>query len=364
MECLDFLKNKNLIFVDIEATDHPNDRRIIQFSGIKDNLDGTNDTLNLLINPQQELSEHIINLLATDNYLLQQYPVWNEVKDKVLNFVKDSVVITFGNFDVDILKKYFNNYEEYGIMFFDYQEYLMKHYSKKNHPPLAQLHTLLVEKAKNNLQHNALYDAEMLKNIFYKIQNLDESKKEFYIQTICHFMPRQIEPKHKIFSKDDFNKNLWTNENLVNDPILIKGLKLGHYAIKDKFTKKKENVKFLISIWGLYAKSQKKFSFNKKIHVCGIHTYEETLDESKNFLLHFLSEIKNRGVIFIHTNKKDIQDFVDVIYNATQKYVNLNYISLSLFSSKNRNCDTWKLFNEIIKNSEDDIKNKLKGFLI
>lgn len=166
MQYPDFLNDVDLTFIDIEATDRCKDRRLIQFSGYRFNYKtNKTDSIDIKVNPNQELSNQIINLLKTDNESLAQYPELDAVKNDIYNFVKDSVIISFGPFDYPFLKE---NLASVGIELnepqFDLQLFIKKY--TKSEVALSNLHSLLNKSTNCKLQHDALYDASMLKDLF------------------------------------------------------------------------------------------------------------------------------------------------------------------------------------------------------
>ena len=359
MQELDFLNDQNLIFVDIEATDDKEDRKIIQLSGIKYNTEQKNvDELDLIFNPEQTLSNHIINLLKTDNETLSQYPTFNDEKTNIINFLSNSTIITFGDFDINILKKYLSEYVEYNIQWFDFQKYLKSfcHYNI----PLAQMHYLIMDDVHMQYQHNALYDAEMLKNVFYKIKNLETTEELKRLCLLSHLMPREVIPKHRIFVKNDFI-NKWTNNLSDRSPIVINNIEIDSILIKNYDLKQK--VYYLKKLEGYIVSTKKTFGFHTSYVVSGIYTYSHYLDEIKSYINNFLEKNQDRGIIFYNVSKEKINQFIEIIYDSTKRYSALNYVNISVLKKNQKNSnDLLTIFNEILDKEDPKIQNKLRGF--
>lgn len=359
MHELDFLNDHNLVFIDIEATDNKIDRKIIQFSGIKCNIQKEIiGELDLIFNPQQDLSNHIINLLKTDNIALSNFPTFNDEKKKILNFLNDSWVITFGDFDISILKTYLPEYKEYNIKWFDFQKYL-KAFCNYN-VPLAQLHYLINNNIHIQYHHNALYDAEMLKNVFYKIKNWNCKERTKKMCLLSHLMPREATPKHKIFGKNDFC-NKWTNHPTNKSPIVINNIDIDFILIKNGYTKQKNY--YLKKLSGYIVSTRKEFNFQFPYVISGINTYSHYLDEIKPYINNFLIKNENRGIIFSNISKEKINQFIEIVYDASKRYSVFNYINISILKKNNKNNDNLlDIFNEVIDKEKYWIQKKLKGF--
>lgn len=357
MHKLDFISNCNLVFIDIEATDSNSKRKIIQFSGVRINLDGTSTELSLMINPEQPLSNHIVNLLKIDDFYLQQQPCFKDVKSKIIDFIDDAVIVTFGDFDIKIIKEYL---EELDLMFFDFQHYL-KQFSKNN-VPLLEMHKLVSDYTINNLQHDALYDAIMLKDLFYELIKYDEEDLKLLCM-ISHIMPRSIIARHKIFSKMDFNQNLWTNvPNINNPPVIVNKLVVGHFIKKNKY--EKSTIPYLINLEYEYYDENKK---HHKVHWTnhydvGQYTYDLFAEQAKRCLERFMHISVDKPIFFNNGSKDKINNLIEVIYDTTKKLATLNFINLGYLNKKYKTSQAIKYFYEMLDELPINIQNKFGNF--
>lgn len=357
MHKLDFLSNHNLVFIDIEATDSNSKRKIIQFSGVRMNLDGTSTELSLMINPQQPLSNHIVNLLKIDDFYLQQQPCFNDVKSKIIDFIYDAIIVTFGDFDIKIIKEYL---EDLDLIFFDFQHYL-KQFSKNN-VPLLEMHKLISDYTINNLQHDALYDAIMLKDLFYELIKYDEE----YLRQLCmisQIMPRSLIARHKIFSKIDFNQNLWTNiPNVNNAPVIVNKLVIGNFTKKNK--NEKSNIPYLINLeYEYYDENKKHHKVNWVNHYdVGQYTYDLFVEQAKKCLEKFMNISINKPIFFNNGSKDKISNLIEIIYDTTKKLATLNFINLGYLNKKYKTNQAIKYFYETLDKLPINIQNKFSNF--
>lgn len=352
------LKNYNLTFIDIEATDDKLDRRFIQFSGVKFDIEGNKiDELNVVINPKQPLTDYIINLLKTDDEYLKNKPTWEEVKYQIANFLNNTVMVTFGDFDINITKRNID-LDIYNIKFFDFQMWLKKF--SKNNVGLLEIAKLLYNDIESSMQHNAFFDAYLLSDIFYVLKDMcpeDISN----LALLSHIIPRNAMPKHKIFTANEFS-NKWENKvDSHSEPFNVESLTIKSFTYKTR--KAKHIIPYLQHFKGYYFKDNRKkiIEWTNKISV-GEHTYELYLDNVERFFNMLLNIIHNKAVFFNECGKDKILSLVEVIYDATKKYVVLNFINLSYLNRRFKDSDGLKIFNSIMKDTNEEIRTKFKGF--
>lgn len=358
LDNIDELDNKNLTFVDIEATDDKNDRRLIQFSGVKFNRLGNKiDELNIVINPEQPLTDYIINLLKIDDDYLSNKPTWNEVKHEVGRFLGNTIMVTFGDFDINITKKSLD-LEKYNVAFFDFQMWLKKF--SKNNVGLLEIAKLLYDDVESSLQHNAFFDAFLLSDIFYTLKDMS-SEDISHLALLSHIIPRRVIPKHKIFTVNEFS-NKWENKiNPHSKPFNIEALTIKSFTYKTRKTK--HIIPYLSEFKGYYIENGQKRSvyWRNKIAV-GQHTYDLYLDSAKRFFDMFLNVAHNKAIFFNNCGKDKITSFVEVIYDATKKYVVLNFINLSHLNRKFKDSNGLKIFNIVMSETSEEIRDKFKGY--
>lgn len=365
MQYPDFLNDVDLTFIDIEATDRCKDRRLIQFSGFRfDHKTHKTQSIDVRVNPEQELSNQIINLLKTDNEALSQYPTLESVKNEIYDFVKGSVIISFGPFDYPFLKE---TLKSVGIELdepqFDLQLFIKKY--AKSEVALSNLHSLLNQTTDCKLQHDALYDASMLKDLYWEIQKLSDEQLLFY-SNLSHVSPRIMIPRHEIFSKEDFTSHKWTNiPNDYVNPLIIKDLELDFFLTKDPLTKQKKKVYYLKKLEYYIQKPNqevKEISFAYHSNV-GQYTYQcfYKPDVAK-FLQRMLDNSEHRSLFFLSVNKAKIQIFTEIIYDALNRYVVLNYINLNHIKKFIKPADPFLYFQDMIAQLPVTLQTKFKGF--
>lgn len=352
------LENHNLTFIDIEATDDKYDRKFVQFSGVKfDKMGNKIDELNVVINPKQPLTDYIINLLKIDDEYLKNKPIWDEVKYQIANFLNNTVMVTFGDFDINITKKNLD-LDKYNIRFFDFQMWLKKF--TKNNVGLLEIAKLLYDDIESSFQHNALFDACLLSDIFYALK---DTSPEYisHLALLSHITPRRVVPKHKIFTTSEFF-NKW--ENTINNkskPFNIESLIIKSFSYKTKGAK--HTIPYLYHFKGYYFENghKKIINWNNKISV-GQHTYDFYLDNAKKFLNMLLDIMKDKAVFFNDCGKDKITSFVEIIYDATKKYIALNFVNLSYLNRRFKDSDGLKIFNTVMEETSEEIRIKFKGF--
>ena len=352
------LENHNLTFIDIEATDDKYDRKFVQFSGVKfDKMGNKIDELNVVINPKQPLTDYIINLLKIDDEYLKNKPIWDEVKYQIANFLNNTVMVTFGDFDINITKKNLD-LDKYNIRFFDFQMWLKKF--TKNNVGLLEIAKLLYDDIESSFQHNALFDACLLSDIFYALK---DTSPEYisHLALLSHIIPRRVVPKHKIFTTSEFS-NKW--ENTINNkskPFNIESLIIKSFSYKTKGAK--HTIPYLYHFKGYYFENghKKIINWNNKISV-GQHTYDFYLDNAKKFLNMLLDIMKDKAVFFNDCGKDKITSFVEIIYDATKKYIALNFVNLSYLNRRFKDNNGLKIFNTVMEETSEEIRVKFKGF--
>lgn len=358
LKSIDQLDGNNLAFIDIEATDDKFERKFIQFSGVKFDSNGKNiDQINIVINPEQQLSDYIINLLKIDDEYLSDKPNWNKVKDEISKFLDNTVMVTFGDFDISIIKKNIDLIH-YNIKFFDFQLWLKK--LSGSNVGLIELSKLIYENIETELQHNAYFDAFILSEVFYEIKKLTSNE----ISQLCllsHISPRIAMPKHKIFSSIEF-ANMWKNKiTKKSKPFVIEDISILECTYKTRNGRR--TIPYLNEFKGYYLENNvPKYVIWKNKIVVGQHTYELYLDVVKKFLNAFLDMVSNKAIFINNCGKEKVTIFTEIIYDATKKYIAMNFINLSYLNRKFKSKDGLNIFNELIKESTDEIKAKFIGY--
>ena len=97
---------KPLVFFDLETTglSITNDR-IIEICLLKINIDNSRDIKNWLINPQIPISEESINIHGITNEKVNNKPLFKEIAEEIINFIKDCDLAGYNliKFDIPLL---------------------------------------------------------------------------------------------------------------------------------------------------------------------------------------------------------------------------------------------------------------------
>lgn len=358
---MDF-SSKYLSFIDIEATDDESNRKMIQFSGLKTTLDGDIiEEIDVMINPEQELSEYIINLLKIDNEKLQKFPNFYEVHELILHFLKNSTIISFGDFDYKFLKKAFQDINiDFDFLYYDCQLEIKKTSSISTNASLSNLFRVIKGDVDKKYLHNALYDAYMLYVVFFEYKKMtnEELKK---IVEISQLVPRTSNPKNLIFSKHDFQNVIKNNPN-SNSIVFVTKLIINKFDIK--INKKKVIRKYIEEFEFFH--NNKSYSFKNPYKSMGENIYSNIYKyEINNFLNLFISTIKISAIFFSDCGKSNIQYLLEIIYDIYKKYFEIEYISLTYLAKKIKSKDVYDLktaFINIVNEQPKTIKQIFKDY--
>lgn len=171
-------RDKDIVFVDIEANQKP--KRLIQFGAIKLKLDKTTEEFNIFSNPKCKLSDHIKEMLK--NNLENIKNAQDNIKSlrKIYKILNNTVFMSFGNFDYQFLEslseKLLN--KKLNVTFIDMQEEFKKVSMQKNPTSLKNLANFFGVSFDDNQQHDGLYDARILYEIFVKWNSTSNEELE------------------------------------------------------------------------------------------------------------------------------------------------------------------------------------------
>lgn len=358
---MDF-SSKYLSFIDIEATDDESNRKMIQFSGLKTTLDGdVVEEIDVMINPEQELSEYIINLLKIDNEKLQKFPNFYEVHELILNFLKNSTIISFGDFDYKFLKKAFQDINlEFDFLYYDCQLEIKKTSSISTNASLSNLFRIIKGDVDKKYLHNALYDAYMLYIVFFEYQKMTNEELKHIVE-ISQLVPRISNPKNLIFSKHDF-QNITKNKPNCKSIIFVTKLIINKFEIK--INKKRIIRKYIDEFEFFY--NNKSYSFKNPYKNMGENIYSNIYKyEINNFLNLFIYPLKSSALFFSDCGKNNIQYLLEIIYDIYKKYYEIEYISLTYLAKKikSKNFQDLKTgFTNIVNEQPERIKLIFKEY--
>ncbi len=345
---MDNFNLQNYVFIDIEATDENDDREMIQFSAIKTDHNGNVlNELNIFVNPKKTLSNHIKNLLNINEEQLSKFPTFDQIYLQIINFIENSIIVCFGDFDYSFLKKklcqmkYVLNNDS-----IDFSEYLKQKSKMKNIPSLINIYNLLQKKLESNIVHDALNDSEMLKYIFFNMNHMSDLE----INEMCmlaFFIPRWMTPMHESFCQ--FEKSNSISFCIQNSPnkLLISYINLKSIYLKPF----KKHIHYIHVLEFYY--NNKKYSFYnpyKNMNSSNEYIYKELyIDELKPILVQLISFMSSSNV-YVFISKKELRQLLEIIYNVLKSYCKLQYVNLNNFlTKKNHKNITNEMINDIIK---------------
>ncbi|MDE7221802.1 MAG: hypothetical protein K2N40_00825, partial [Ureaplasma sp.] len=325
---------RDLVFIDIEASDDKHCQEMIQFSAIRKKLNGQEDEFDQLLKPKKQLSNYIINLLKIDNNFLDQNgKTLDECKDKIIEFIKDSVIISFGDWDFKFLSNQLkiNLETELNCEKYDLQKEL-RIISGKKQLPLLQMYNFLFKQNDSfkTYQHCATFDTKILKDIFLKIKDMSQDELEGLVPFI-HLMPRTATAYHKIFSKYE-HKQKWSNSSTKNNfPFIIKTMEIGKFENKEN---NKQVIHYLKKLVGGFKAPYNDFVINlEHYNIKTQSIYDIYYDDVQSKLVKFLNLVHDHKIIFYSTSKEKVQHFCELIYDATKIYCEINYINLDILNN-------------------------------
>lgn len=106
----------SFVVFDVETTGFSaKNNKIIEIGAVKISNGDIVDSYNILINPEESLSQEIVELTHINDSMLINQPIIDQVLPEFYNFIKDSIMVAHNaNFDMAFLK---NNFEKININF-------------------------------------------------------------------------------------------------------------------------------------------------------------------------------------------------------------------------------------------------------
>ncbi|MCV3743873.1 hypothetical protein OF377_03230 [Ureaplasma sp. ES3154-GEN] len=211
-------KMPHLVFLDIEATGQRN-ADIIQISGIK---------LDLITHRKKEFNQKYYSsqpIPSRVQYLLNfkknfknfdKYPLMNKTEaQKIYDFLLNSVIVVYGNFDEVLLRNLFTKYnlDHTKLVYFDISLLFINHHKTTfNLNSLARI--LKINFSEYNT-HSAQYDAWLLENVFFTLLQLPD-RHWSDLEQLGLFYPKRSEVFYV------FDQNAWNDRKKpTNKAILI-----------------------------------------------------------------------------------------------------------------------------------------------
>lgn len=240
-------KTIKFIALDLETTGlDPQKDTIIEIAAIKWEIEKNEDWFLLknieektsLINPQIPLEEEVTLITKISEKMLEGKPTWDEVKDKVQDFISEDTVILGHNvlFDVEVLYHHGINLKNRNIIdTFEFSEIFSQNAESLNLGFLADFYEI----EKRWQEHRALTDTWIAVDLFMRylaeINNLKNIEKSIW---------QQIALNKK--SPISFLKIFWENEEVENLENWAKKYELNQENIEKKSDKIAENENFKI----------------------------------------------------------------------------------------------------------------------
>ena len=218
------------IFLDTETTglSFKDGHRIVEIACIEtQDLIPTNRVFHKLINPQRNVPEEAFKIHGYSQEFLHKKETFDQISEEFLNFINGKkIIIHNANFDVSFLNGELSKIGKTKIDKINIIDSL--EIARNKFPGVSNSLDALCKKfnidLSKRLQHNALLDCELLREVYINLldakepkfnllsENKDElkssSKIKTYNKTIINISDDEIK-KHKHFLKSELKKNFY-----------------------------------------------------------------------------------------------------------------------------------------------------------
>ena len=218
------------IFLDTETTglSFKDGHRIVEIACIEtQDLIPTNRVFHKLINPQRDVPEEAFKIHGYSQEFLLKKETFDQISEEFLNFINGKkIIIHNANFDVSFLNGELSKIGKSKIDKMNIIDSL--EIARNKFPGVSNSLDALCKKfnidLSKRLQHNALLDCELLREVYINLldakepkfnllsENKDElkssSKIKTYNKTIINISDDEIK-KHKHFLKSELKKNFY-----------------------------------------------------------------------------------------------------------------------------------------------------------
>ncbi len=218
------------IFLDTETTglSFKDGHRIVEIACIEtQDLIPTNRVFHKLINPQRDVPEEAFKIHGYSQEFLLKKETFDQISEEFLNFINGKkIIIHNANFDVSFLNGELSKIGKTKIDKINIIDSL--EIARNKFPGVSNSLDALCKKfnidLSKRLQHNALLDCELLREVYINLldakepkfnllsENKDElkssSKIKTYNKTIINISDDEIK-KHKHFLKSELKKNFY-----------------------------------------------------------------------------------------------------------------------------------------------------------
>lgn len=323
-------KNKDLVFVDIEANDKP--KRILQFGAVKSKINGDIESRNWFSNPKCKLSSHIHKIVYKNLKNIEDGMSSIRIIDKINKFLNNTILITYGPFDFSFLDEMSKKVlkKKLNVEHIDLQNEWKSFSMSKNVWALNKLAKFFSINVVEEKLHDAYYDAETL----FKIWNAWNKKDKLDVINDLYNFGLSIPIQNKL-SQNKENSNAKTINNTKKNR--------GQCFIKVEFSESKsleKNKRLLSNIDLLEISSNQikrnwSFNYNVGANNFDILEYENDLVIA---LKKVINSIKDKKIII---NESDYQRYIRLT-NICAKYLDVYPINNILFTTGYQN-----LYNQI-----------------
>jgi len=218
------------IFLDTETTglSFKDGHRIVEIACIEtQDLIPTNRVFHKLINPQRDVPEEAFKIHGYSQEFLLKKETFDQISEEFLNFINGKkIIIHNANFDVSFLNGELSKIGKTKIDKINIIDSL--EIARNKFPGVSNSLDALCKKfnidLSKRLQHNALLDCELLREVYINLldakepkfnllsENKDElklsSKTKNYDKTIINISDDEIK-RHKQFLKSELKKNFY-----------------------------------------------------------------------------------------------------------------------------------------------------------
>ncbi|NLC96059.1 MAG: PolC-type DNA polymerase III [Erysipelotrichaceae bacterium] len=174
------LEDQTFVIFDLETTGLSSYfDKIIEFGAVKIKDHQEIDRLQLFINPEMDIPLFITHKTNITNDMVSNEPNFSMVKDQILNFIGDSVLVAHNaDFDFGFLNEALKSVNEKPLKntLIDTLDLARVLHSDRRQYRLGNIARLYKIKYDEDVAHRADYDAEKLKDIF--LQMLNELRKK------------------------------------------------------------------------------------------------------------------------------------------------------------------------------------------
>lgn len=286
--------NKDLIFIDIEVNDKPN--KLLQFGGIKLKADGSVIEKNWFSNPRCKISNHVFGIVKANIENIRNGKSNKEVAKLIYDFLKNSVFISYSNFDYkflkELIKKHLN--KNLTVDFIDMQDEWKKVSQSKNALALDKLANIFLVELDKKKQHDAFYDAQILFEIFKRWKNSAN------IEIVDSIYKARIK-EEKVIKKSQNKSNV--NASVVDNTIFPNGYTFLDWKFQQKMIKEKKHSLLtslnVLEIQGNEIKRNWSFSENVECTDFDLNLYEKKLI---NILKDLIISTRNKKIVIEENN--------------------------------------------------------------